>query len=122
MNHCQQEPVASDHALDILEFGVIRRLLGGCMSSELGRSLLPTIVPLADLPLIRLKQHQTSEAKALLTEAQPPSLRQLVDPRPLLDQVAQQGKVFEPQELLDLQVFLSTARQMKRFFGDVVEQ
>jgi DNA mismatch repair protein MutS2 len=92
------------------------------MSSELGRSLLPTVVPLSDLPLIRLKQHQTSEAKALLTHDNPPSLQQLVDPRPLLDQIAQHGKIIEPLELLDLQFLLSTARQAKRFFGAVGEQ
>jgi DNA mismatch repair protein MutS2 len=122
MNPRQNEQVASNHALDVLEFGAIRRLLGGCMSSELGHSLLPAVVPLAELPLIRLKQRQTSEAKALLTADHPPSLQRLVDPRPLLDQVAQQGKIFEPQELLDLQLLLSTARQTKRFFGYVVAQ
>jgi DNA mismatch repair protein MutS2 len=92
------------------------------MDSELGRSLLPTVVPLAELALIRLKQRQTSEAKILLTADTPPSLQQLVDPRPLLDHVTQQGKILEPQELLDLQFLLATARQTKRFFGRVVEQ
>jgi len=122
MTYFQNEQVASDHALHVLEFGGIRRLLGRCMSSELGRALLPTVIPLAELPRIRLKQRQTSEAKALLLEDAPPSLQQLVDPRPLLDQVAQQGKILEPQELLDLQFLLSTARQTKRFFGRVDEQ
>jgi DNA mismatch repair protein MutS2 len=92
------------------------------MSSDLGRSLLPSVVPLADLSLIRLKQRQTSEAKSLLIADTPPSLQQLVDPRPLLDQVAQQGKILEPQELLELQFLLATARQAKRFFGRVAEQ
>jgi DNA mismatch repair protein MutS2 len=122
MTPCQSKQVASDHALHVLEFDAIRRLLGGCMHSELGRSLLPTVVPLAELALIRLKQRQTSEAKTLLTAEPSPSLQQLVDPRPLLEQVAQQGKIFEPQELLDLQFLLATARQTKRFFGRVVEQ
>src|SRR5919108_2533128 len=122
MTPCQREPVASDHALHVLEFGAIRRLLGRWVSSELGRSLLPTVVPLAELPLIRLKQRQTSEAKALLITEPPPSLQQLADPRPLLDQVAQQGKILEPQDLLDLQFLLATARQIKRFFGRVAEQ
>ena len=45
-----------------------------------------------------------------------------MDPRPLLDQVAQQGKILEPQELLDLQFLLATARQIKRFFGRLVAQ
>jgi DNA mismatch repair protein MutS2 len=116
------EQVASDHALHVLEFDAVRRLLGRCMSSELGRALLPDVTPVANLPLIRLKQHQTSEAKALLSEDAPPSLQQLVDPRPLLDQVAQQGKILEPQELLDLQFLLSTGRQAKRFFGRGTEQ
>jgi DNA mismatch repair protein MutS2 len=116
------EQVASEHALDVLEFGAIRRLLGRCMSSELGRSLLPMVVPLTDLPLIRLKQQQTSEAKTFLIQANPPSLQQLVDPRPLLDQMAQRGKILEPSELLDVQYLLSTARQVKRFFGSVGEQ
>jgi DNA mismatch repair protein MutS2 len=122
MTQYPNEQVASEHALDVLEFGAIRRLLGRCMSSELGRSLLPSMVPLADLSLIHLKQHQTSEAKALLTHDNPPSLQQLVDPRPLLDQIAQEGKLLEPPELLDLQYLLSTARQTKRFFGRVGEQ
>ena len=122
MNSCQGEQVASEHALHVLEFGAIRRLLGRWMSSDLGRSLLPTVVPLADLSLIRLKQRQTSEAKTLLIADTPPSLQQLVDPRPLLDQVAQQGKILEPQELLDLQFLLATARQMKRFFARLAEQ
>jgi DNA mismatch repair protein MutS2 len=122
MTPSQSKQVASEHALHVLEFGAIRRLLGRCMHSELGRSLLPTMTPLAELALIRLKQRQTSEAKRLLTADTPPSLQQLVDPRPLLDQVAQQGKIFEPQELLDLQFLLATARQMKRFFGRIVEQ
>jgi DNA mismatch repair protein MutS2 len=122
MTQCHNEPIVSDHALHVLEFDAVRRLLGRCMSSELGRSLLPNVTPVADLPLIRLKQRQTSEAKALLVEDAPPSLQQLVDPRPLLDQVAQQGKILEPQELLDLQFLLSTARQMKRFFAGVVDQ
>ena len=45
-----------------------------------------------------------------------------MDPRPLLDQVAQQGKILEPQELLDLQFLLATARQTKRFFARLAEQ
>src|SRR5918996_873801 len=122
MTPCQREQVASEHALHVLEFGAIRRLLGRWMSSDLGRSLLPTVAPLVELPLIRLKQRQTSEAKTLLIADTPPSLQQLVDPRPLLNQVAQQGKILEPQELLDLQALLATARQTKRFFGRVVEQ
>jgi len=122
MTPCQREQVASEHALHVLEFGAIRRLLGRWMSSDLGRSLLPTTVPHADLSLIRLKQRQTSEAKALLIAEAPPSLQQLVDPRPLLEQVAQQGKILEPQELLDLHYLLATARQTKRFFGRLAEQ
>jgi DNA mismatch repair protein MutS2 len=122
MTLCQSEQVAGDHALHVLEFGAIRRLLGRGMSSDLGRSLLPTLVPLAELPLIRLKQRQTSEAKALLIADTPPSLQQVADPRPLLNQVAQQGKILEPLELLDLQFLLATARQMKRFFGRIAEQ
>jgi DNA mismatch repair protein MutS2 len=122
MNSRQGEQVASEHALHVLEFGAIRRLLGRWMSSDLGRSLLPTVVPLADLSLIRLKQRQTSEAKTLLIADTPPSLQQLVDPRPLLGQVAQQGKILEPQELLDLQFLLATARQTKRFFARLAEQ
>jgi DNA mismatch repair protein MutS2 len=122
MTQCHSEPVASDHVLHVLEFDAVRRLLGRCMNSELGRALLPNVTPVADLPLIRLKQRQTSEAKALLIEDAPPSLQQLVDPRPLLDQVAQQGKILEPQELLDLQFLLSTARQTRRFFGRGVER
>src|ERR671923_2248994 len=122
MTPCQSEQVASDHTLHVLEFGAIRRLLGRCMHSALGRSLLPTVVPLAELALIRLKQRQTSEAKALLIADTPPSLQQLVDPRPLLDHVAQQGKILEPQELLDLQFLLATARQTKRFFCRLVAQ
>src|ERR671922_1207182 len=121
MTPCQREPVAGDHALHVLEFGAIRRLLGRCVSSELGRSLLPAVVPLAELPLIRLKQRQTSEAKALLIAEAPPSLHHLADPRPLLEQVARQGKSLEPQDLLDLQFLLATARQMKRFFARVAE-
>jgi DNA mismatch repair protein MutS2 len=116
------EQVASDHALHVLEFNGVRRLLGRCMSSELGRSLLPTIVPLADQQLIHRKQRQTSEAKALLLEDSPPSLQQLIDPRPLLHQVAQQGKILEPQELLDCQSLLATARHTKRFFSHVAER
>src|SRR5919109_633175 len=121
MTQCQSKHVATDHTLHVLEFGAIRHLLGRCVSSELGRSLLPTVIPLAELPLIRLKQRQTSEAKALLMAETPPSLQQLADPRPLLDQVAQQGKILEPQDLLDLQFLLATARQMKRFFARVAE-
>src|SRR6266850_2199243 len=89
MTPCQREQVASEHALHVLEFGAIRRLLGRWMSSDLGRSLLPTVAPLVELPLIRLKQRQTSEAKTLLIADTPPSLQQLVDPRPLLNHVAQ---------------------------------
>jgi len=116
MTRCHREQVADDHTLYVLEFGAVRRLLGRCMSSQLGHCLLTSILPSADLSQIRLRQRQTSEAKALLLETSPPSLQQLVDPRPLLEQVAQQGKIFEPQELLDCQFFLLTARQTKRFF------
>jgi DNA mismatch repair protein MutS2 len=121
MTPCHREHVASEHALHVLEFGAIRRLLGRWMSSDLGRSLLPTVTPLAELPLIRLKQRQTTEAKNLLLAETPPSLQQLADPRPLLDQVGQQGKILEPPELLDLQFLLVTARQMKRFVGRLAE-
>jgi DNA mismatch repair protein MutS2 len=122
MTPSQREPVANEHTLDVLEFGAMRGLLGRCMSSDLGRALLPAIVPVDELPLIRLKQRQTSEAKALLTADMPPALHQLMDPRPLLDQVAQQGKIFEPQELLGLQFLFATARQTKRFYERVGEQ
>ncbi|MBI3328989.1 MAG: endonuclease MutS2 [Nitrospinae bacterium] len=108
--------VATEHALRVLEFDGVRHLLGRCMSSELGRSLLPTVTPLSEPSLIRQKQRETSEAKALLREGSPPSLQQLVDPRPLLDQVGQQGKVLDPHELLDLQFLFATAKQVRRSF------
>jgi DNA mismatch repair protein MutS2 len=122
MNSSQGEQVASEHALHVLEFGAIRRLLGRWMSSELGRSLLATVAPLTDLALIRLKQRQTSEAKTVLIADTPPSLQQLVDPRPHLEQVAQQGAILEPQVLLDLQYLFTAARQTKRFFARLVDQ
>jgi len=115
-------PVVSDHAMVVLEFDALRELLGTCMSSELGRTLLPTVIPTADLHSIRYKQRQTTEAKTLLLADPPPSLQQLADPRPLLEQIAQQGKILEPPALLDLQFLLLTARQMKRFFAAMDER
>ena len=76
--------VATEHALRVLEFDVVRELLGRCMSSELGRSLLATVTPLCDPSLIRQKQRETSEGKALLLEGPSLSLHQLIDPRPML--------------------------------------
>ena len=122
MTEYHRESVASGHALQVLEFDAVRQLLSHCMSSDLGHSLLPSIVPLADLPCIRRKQGETSEAKALLLDEAPPSLQQLVDPRPLLEQVAQQGKVLDPQELLELQFLLRSARQAKHFLGRVADR
>jgi DNA mismatch repair protein MutS2 len=122
MTQYDSEPVATGHALQVLEFDAVRQLLSHCMSSDLGRSLLPSVAPLADLPRIRYQQRETSEAKALLLDEAPPSLQQLVDPRPLLEQVAQQGKVLDPQELLELQFLLLTARQAKHFWGRVAER
>src|SRR5919197_592207 len=122
MSQGYREPVATGHTLQVLEFDAVRRLLSQCMSSDLGRSLLPSIVPLADLPCIRRKQCETSEARALLLDEAPPSLQQLVDPRPLLEQVAQQGKVLDPQELRELHFLLPTARQAKHFLGRVADR
>jgi DNA mismatch repair protein MutS2 len=116
------EPVVSEHAMLVLEFDAIRHLLSDCMSSELGHTLLPTVKPDADLDSIHYKQRQTTEAKILLTTDAPPSLRQLADPRPWLEQVALQGKVLEPPELLELQFLLLTARQTKRFFAALEER
>jgi DNA mismatch repair protein MutS2 len=98
----------------VLEFDAIRRLIGQCMSSALGQALLSTVLPLGDLSQIRQKQRETSEARLLLLEGPSISLQQLTDPRPWLDQIAQQGKVLEPRELLDLHFLLLTARQVKR--------
>lgn len=114
--------IATDHALQTLEFDAVRRLLEGCMSADLGRALLPSVMPHADLPRIMHQQRETSEGKRLLLEETPPSLQQLIDPRPLLDQVAQHGKVLEPSDLLDVQFLLLTARQVKRFFGHLAER
>jgi DNA mismatch repair protein MutS2 len=122
MTQVFRAPVVSDHAMVVLEFDALRRLLGTCMSSELGRTLLSTVAPTADLPAIRYKQRETTEAKTLLLADPPPSLQQLIDPRPLLEQIAQQGKVLEPPALLDLQFLLLTARQMKRFFATMEER
>jgi DNA mismatch repair protein MutS2 len=122
MTQDYSEPVATEHTLQVLEFDAVRRLLSHCMSSDLGRSLLPSVVPLADLPCIRRKQCETSEAKALLLDEALPSLQQLVDPRPLLEQVAQHGKVLDPQELLELQFLFLTARQAKHFLGRVADR
>jgi DNA mismatch repair protein MutS2 len=116
------DSIVTDHALQTLEFDQVRCLLERCMSSDLGRALLPAVVPLADLPRILHRQRETSEAKRLLLEETPPSLQQLIDPRPLLDQVAQQGRVLEPRELLGVQFLLLTARQTKRFFGRLAER
>lgn len=114
--------VATDHVLRVLEFDAIRLLLGRCMSSELGRSLLPTVTPLSEPSLIRQKQRETSEAKSLQLEGSPPSLRQLVDPRPMLDQVGQQGRVLDPHALLDLQFLLATAKQTRRALARVADR
>jgi DNA mismatch repair protein MutS2 len=122
MTQDYSESVATKHSLQVLEFDAVRRLLSHCMSSDLGRSLLPSVVPLADLPRIRRKQCETSEAKALLLDEALPSLQQLVDPRPLLEQVAQHGKVLDPQELLELQFLFLTARQEKHFLGRVADR
>lgn len=115
-------PIVTAHALQTLEFDAVCRLLGHCMSSDLGRAVLPSVLPLADLPRILHRQRETSEAKRLLLDESPPSLQQLIDPRPLLEQVAQQAKVLEPRDLLDVQFLLLTARQSKRFFGRLAER
>lgn len=116
------DSIATDRVLQTLEFDAVRHLLERCMSSELGRALLPAVLPLADLPQILRRQRETSEAKRLLQEEAPPSLQRLSDPRPLLDQVRQHGKILEPEDLLDVQDLLRTARQTKRFFARLAEQ
>ncbi|MGH8055664.1 MAG: hypothetical protein ACREOH_00295, partial [Candidatus Entotheonellia bacterium] len=114
--------VATDHTLRALEFDTVREMLAHCMSSTLGRSLLPTVLPLSDLSSIRQKQQETTEARAFLREEGSISLQQLADPRPLLDQIALHGKLLEPHDLLDLQALFSVGKQTRRAIARVADR
>lgn len=114
--------VATDHTLRALEFDAVREMLAHCMSSTLGRSLLPTVLPLSDLSSIRQKQQETTEARAFLREEGSISLQQLADPRPLLDQIALHGKLLEPHDLLDLQALFSVGKQTRRAIARVADR
>lgn len=98
--------------LEVLEFPKILAQLASHTSFSAGRALAEALQPTASLLEARVRQQETSEARAVLASA-PASIGGARDVRPLLDRASRRAMLL-PGELLDIQQTLAAGRTLRR--------
>jgi len=100
--------------LRVLEFNRIADLLAGHATSVVGKELAHALAPATDLGLVRARQRETSEARAVLERDGSPPLGGIRDIRSAV-RGAVKDLVLEPAQLLDIAGTAFAARRLRAF-------
>ncbi|MBI2816653.1 MAG: Smr/MutS family protein [Acidobacteria bacterium] len=122
--------------LKLLEFEGLLALIGGYISSPLGKTKLAAVAPTTDSGLITARQQRAAEARAYLRASAgskweqprsaaapgagkpqstaPLNFAALADPSRILQKLAIEGTVLEPREIAEVVSFAGHASDIKR--------
>ena len=101
-----------DRDLELLEFHKIKEIVAGFASFSASRQLALNLNPLLDGEDVRLLLRQSAEARRLLSRSPDIHIGEVLDIREVV-KMAAQGKVLEPQALLEIQKTLGAAHQLR---------
>jgi DNA mismatch repair protein MutS2 len=105
---------ATEHALEVLEFGRIRRMLCELCDSDLGKEAAEQLNPLDDPELIRSRLELIEEVMNSLREAGQPDLGGLYDVRRQIKLAAKDG-VLEAEDLWKIGLLADICNRLARF-------
>ncbi|HLK14649.1 MAG TPA: endonuclease MutS2 [Fimbriimonadaceae bacterium] len=104
-----------NHALQVLEFGLVTERLASHSETPLGAELCAQLAPTYQPDEVWRRLGATEEAHRLLAEDPPPSLAPLHDPRDLFNR-AGKGGALEGIEVYRCAAALGVMRQLKTYF------
>jgi DNA mismatch repair protein MutS2 len=104
-----------EKTISTLEYPKIIARLAGYAAFSASAALARALRPTNDLELARERQARTSEARRLLSEQADVGIGGAHDIRPQLN-LAERGGVLTPEEILEIQVTLTAARDLRRAF------
>lgn len=105
---------ATEHALGVLEFARIRRILAGFCDSELGIEAAEELTPLDDPDVIRARLDTISEIMASLRESGQPDLGGLYDIRKEIQLASKEG-VLTPERLWKVGLVADLSNRLAKF-------
>jgi DNA mismatch repair protein MutS2 len=111
----------NEHALQVLEFDKIRRLLASFAASALGKSVAEKMSPLADKEKIAATIEQTTEMCDVIRSRGRFPLAGLRDIRPLLAKLHEQGHPLEPIEFREIHDTLRGGEDLKKYMNELGE-
>lgn len=94
-----------------LEYDVLRELLRGYTSSELGRARVAQLAPSTDRAWIERQHQLTAEIREYLRAGSRFEFSELRDPRKLVDKSRIQGAALEPNEIRDVVAVVDRAAE-----------
>ncbi|MCK4262936.1 MAG: endonuclease MutS2, partial [Dehalococcoidia bacterium] len=98
--------------LEMLEFHRVREIIAEFTSFSLSRDMSLNLQPSSDFEQVSLLLRQSAEARRLLSLQPDLSAGEISDIREVV-KMAAQGKVLEPQALLEIQQTLSASRRLR---------
>lgn len=111
----------NDRALKTLEFNKILDMLKEETASNLAKKLVEDLVPSDDIEEVEARQEETEEALKLLLNKGEPNLSGVVNIKPETKRAKMDG-VLTPGGLLRVSESLRTARQIKNYGNEAVEE
>lgn len=110
-----------DKSLEILEFPKIREIIADFTSFSVSRDLALNLKPSSDPELVSLLLRQSAEARRLLSLRPGFSIGDVFDVREIVHMAAR-GMVLEPRNLIDIQMTLAAARNLRTSLGKLAER
>ena len=101
-----------ENSLEMLEFHRVREIVAGFTSFSASRELVMALRPLSDRDQISLLLKQSGEARRLLSLKPDFSIGGVLDVRGHA-KMAAQGKILEPQKLIEIQQALCAIRRLR---------
>ncbi|MCA9322210.1 MAG: hypothetical protein KDB53_15830, partial [Planctomycetes bacterium] len=101
------------HALQVLEFDRVKDGLARRCVCELGRRVVRDLLPATDPERILVSLRQTDDARALIDQGEPLPIAGITDIHGLMGRAHDEGRSFEPSELLELSKTLRRAVDLR---------
>ncbi|MBN2055318.1 endonuclease MutS2 [bacterium] len=104
------------HALEVLEYGEVLRLVAGFASSEVTSERIAAFQPEKRLALVEAAFREVAEYLVLLEETSQPPRPRVTDIMPILGKTRVQGIAAAPEELLRIAGLLEHSREVRDYF------
>ncbi|MFC1847344.1 endonuclease MutS2 [Chloroflexota bacterium] len=110
-----------EKSLEILEFSGVKKILAGYTSFSVSRDLVLNLKPIFDYDEVSLRLRQSAEARYLLSVDHGFSASGVFDVREEV-KLAVLGKTLDPNNLVEIQQTLSTARQVHSILHEMSKE